>query len=272
MAVSISGSGPVSGMYLPPVGQCRLSYNSGSGAIDLKRFSGSYITIAGVPQQIPAAGLSLAATGLTPNTFYYLYVFMNGAAMAMEASATARGEDPNTGVPIKGTDQTRTLVGAAYCVAGPAWPSSARQALIINWWNRQNTLARSVLLADATTAPSEAVFYEFTNLRTEYLSWAGTEVDCDLRFNITFGTAGGANTLCGIAIDSATLANATVQNLEPVTVGVVHAYHTTHKVVHASDGYHYATLTQRSAGVAATYQAPNDGSGREARMLVTVEG
>ncbi|MDE1011276.1 MAG: hypothetical protein OSB38_37000, partial [Paraburkholderia fungorum] len=50
----------------PPVFQCYLS-QSGTGLV-LSRKSGSYLTIQGIARQIPAAGVTLAATNIAANT------------------------------------------------------------------------------------------------------------------------------------------------------------------------------------------------------------
>jgi hypothetical protein len=63
-------------------GQCRLA-KSGANLL-LARHNGHRIVINGAAQTIPAAGLSLAAAGLTPDTTYFIYAFMNAGVMTLE--------------------------------------------------------------------------------------------------------------------------------------------------------------------------------------------
>src|SRR5690349_16921436 len=62
-------------------GQCRL-VKSGANLV-LQRFQGLWLTINGVVQAIPAAGVSLAPTGLTASTNYNIYAYMNSGTMTL---------------------------------------------------------------------------------------------------------------------------------------------------------------------------------------------
>lgn len=110
-----------------PVFQCYLS-QSGSGLV-LSRRSGSYLTIQGIARQVPAAGVTLAATGVAANTLYYIYAYMSGKNMALEASTTARAVDATTGVDVKSGDSTRTLVGMVYTTVANSFAAVATTGL-----------------------------------------------------------------------------------------------------------------------------------------------
>ncbi|WP_153135180.1 hypothetical protein [Paraburkholderia agricolaris] len=110
-----------------PVFQCYLS-QSGTGLV-LSRKSGSYVTIQGIARQIPAAGVTLAATSVAANTLYYIYAYMSGKNMALEASTTARAVDATTGVDVKSGDSTRTLVGMVYTTAANSFAAVATAGL-----------------------------------------------------------------------------------------------------------------------------------------------
>ncbi|HYE89532.1 MAG TPA: hypothetical protein VEA38_00875 [Terriglobales bacterium] len=91
-------------------GQCYLSWVSAS-SIKLLPLNGNRLIINGTTQTIPAAGVSLSNSGLTTSTTYYLYAYMNGSTMTLEASTTAHATSSTDGVEIKSGDQTRTFVG-----------------------------------------------------------------------------------------------------------------------------------------------------------------
>lgn len=67
-----------------------------------------------VPRQIPAAGLLLSATTLplVAATRYYIYLYDNTGAPALEASTTAFTVDTSTGYPVKTGDTTKFYVGS----------------------------------------------------------------------------------------------------------------------------------------------------------------
>lgn len=141
-------------------GQCRL-IKSGSNLL-LLPYNGNGLSINGTMCSIPAAGVSLAPTGLTPGTVYNIYaVATAGAVSSLEAATTARATSSSTGMEIKTGDATRTLVGKVRIIAGPAFADTDEQRFIINWFNRRplriyttNALAQnSTTSAVASLAP-----------------------------------------------------------------------------------------------------------------------
>lgn len=119
-------------------GRCYLS-KSGSNLLLLPE-NGGGLVINGVLYPIPAAGLQLAPSGLTANTLYYIYAFMSGPTMTLEAATTGHSTSATTGVEIKTGDPTRTLVGMAYCDTGVVWVDSntggLAERLVLSWFNR----------------------------------------------------------------------------------------------------------------------------------------
>jgi len=118
--------------------QCRL-VKSGSNIV-LIPYNGNLLSINGAPQAIPNSGVSLAPTGLTANTTYYIYAYMSSGTMTLEASTTGYGvsvTNGNDGCPIKTGDDTRTLVGLTRIITGPAWVDTAAQRFVRSYWNRQ---------------------------------------------------------------------------------------------------------------------------------------
>ena len=152
-------------------GQCKLT-KSGANLL-LSPFNGNRITINGAICVIPAAGVTLAPTALAVGANFYIYAFMSGATLTLEASATGHSTDAATGVEIKTGDATRALVGFARTIAGPAWQDTASQRFVLSWFNRDSIDCSSALTA-ATGNVGGAYTEISTLLRCEILHWANT--------------------------------------------------------------------------------------------------
>jgi len=149
-------------------GQCRLT-KSGANLV-LIPFNGNRITINGSVCVIPAAGVSLAPTSLTPSVNYYIYAYMSGATLTLEASTTTHATDATTGVEIKSGDASRALVGLARTVTGPAWSDAINARLVISWFNRRPRQCQAGLGASAGTSSASHVELS-SSLRCEFVTW-----------------------------------------------------------------------------------------------------
>ena len=176
------GSGLTTGVgYL---GQCQL-VKSGSNLV-LQRFNGVGLTINGVAYAIPSAGVSLAPTSLSVGTTYNIYAYMNAGTMTLEASTTARATDSTTGIQIKSGDATRTLVGKARIITGPAWADTDEQRFVISWFNqiprRIYNVSGSLQSTTSTTpVPISALM--------EFLSWGDSHVSASFNSSVSNNTA-----------------------------------------------------------------------------------
>jgi len=161
-------------------GECRLT-KSGSNLL-LSRFNGSWIVINGTSRQIPSSGPTLSTSGLSASTLYYIYVFMNGSTMTLEASTTANVADTaagNEGVEIKTGDATRSLVGLARTTSGTAWADSATQMFVLSYFNRGSKVGRKNFTANRTTTSTSYVELN-SEIRVEFLTWDNEKVDLAL--------------------------------------------------------------------------------------------
>lgn len=217
-----------------PFGQCRL-VKSGANLV-LQRFGGLWLTINDTVYAVPSAGVSLAATGLTPGTTYFIYAYMSGATMTLEASTTAHATNSATGIEIKSGDATRTLVGMARVITGPAWSDAINQRFVLSWFNRRPLLCQAGL---ATTTGNTGTSANELNtaLRNEILIWG----DDTPRF--TFDGYASNNTLAAsvasyIALDGSVVegysafTNAVANQIGPVSATSIFS---------TTEGYHYVT-------------------------------
>ncbi|ANM09628.1 MULTISPECIES: hypothetical protein [unclassified Rhizobium] len=217
-------------------GQCRLSLSGGN--LLLSRFNGYFLTINGKHYSIPSAGVTLAPSGLTPATLYYIYAYMNSGTMTLEASATASAVDSTTGIRIKNGDATRTLVGMARPVTGPAWSDTLAQRFVRSWYNEPTLVMFNNFTANRTTTNTSLTELN-TEIRNEFLLWTGEYVEATGAGSSINGTSNGG-TKSSIAFDGAPpepsgfvaiMANsdATAFSTQAVKSGL-------------SEGYHYLTL------------------------------
>lgn len=220
-------------------GQCRLVYVDATH-LRLDRYNGKYLLINGVHQEIPSAGVSLVSTGLSSTTLYYIYAYMNGSTMTLEAVTTAPAASSTTGVKIKTGAATRTLVGMAFCKVAETFVDAATQRFVASWFNRQRKSQYAQATGDrsVTTVGSLSEFH--AEMRCEFVAWADGEVTA----HVTGSMINAANSYFGIAaptIDSTSAVNcfaALTQNKMATAVPLgISAPSFSH-----ADGYHYATM------------------------------
>lgn len=187
---------------VPAVGQCILSKVSTNLVLSPK--NGNLLTVGGVQCTVPDAGVSLAATGLTPGTLYYIYATQSGGVVnALEASTTGYVVSTtagNKGVSIKNGDDARTLVGMARPITGPAWQDTATQRFVRSRFNDPGIVGKtsnvSVLsLGNATNVEIS------TSLRVEFLSWSG-EIVSQKVTGYGYNTTAGQSMVCSPGFNS----------------------------------------------------------------------
>ncbi|MBV6650531.1 hypothetical protein [Hoeflea sp. EC-HK425] len=218
-------------------GQCRLSLSGGN--LVLSRFNGRLLTIDGAHEDIPSAGVSLAAAGLTPSTLYYIYAYMNVGTMTLEASTTAHAADPETGVKIKSGDATRTLVGMARPITGPAFEDSFAKRFVRSWFNRRALSLRGVFGGVRSTASLSWIEIN-PEIRVEFLIWADEAVDLGLHAS-TLVSASGVRMGTALTLDGVGISSAWV--METVFDGTgAYPVPLRRSESGLSEGYHFATL------------------------------
>lgn len=190
---------------------CRLVYVD-SATITLTREGGTTIPINGVDEIIPFEGVSLAPTGLTPDTIYYIYAYMSAGSMLLEASATGHTPSTVTGVEIKIADGTRTLVGMVRPATGPVFVDSDSVKLVASWYNRRITYAEIYITSDFSIA-SLPDFESITD-PVEFIAW-GEPALAIAHFNLSNSSATGLayTAIAGILPFSRFDTNAATANL-----------------------------------------------------------
>jgi hypothetical protein len=178
-------------------GQCRL-VKSGANLL-LSPFNGNKLNINGAVYSIPSAGVSLAPAALAANNPYFIYAYMNAGTMTLEASATGHSTDAATGVEIKTGDATRTLVGQARTITGPAWQDTNTQRFVGSWFNRPTRRLRNVFTASRSTASITAVELN-AEIRCEFVCWPD-EIISSVFGGSFYNTGGAIATMAAIGYD-----------------------------------------------------------------------
>lgn len=217
-------------------GQCVMA-KSGANIVLLPR-NGNKIIINGVVCTVPAAGVSLAPTGLTPDALYYVYAYMSGGSMALEASATGHSTDATTGVEIKTGAATHTLVGMVRPITGPAFADTAAQRFVRSWFNRVGLKARQSLQALRSTTSLSPVETNTAD-RCAWLSWADERL-CILGQANGYNSGAGYQTSMGIYVDGASVGLDT--GFGAPVANYVESISTLPTVASLAEGYHYASM------------------------------
>jgi hypothetical protein len=208
----IPGPGGTGGGGYSNPGQCYLK-KVGSNLI-LIPYNGNSILINSVKQRIPAEGVALPPTGLNPSTLYYIYAFMKDAVMSLQASTINHITSTFDGVEIMNTDQSKTLVGMAYTVAGPAWSDTDGQLYVLSWFNRRRKRTRTIVPTLVRTGGSQWVSVGGHNY---FLVWSNNLVFFSI--SGSHGSTGGNSSSTSINFDGVLAGQGLLNESEGSTVG-----------------------------------------------------
>jgi len=164
-------------------GQCVLVKNGAN--ITLNPFYGNKLFVNGESVVVPSGGVSLAPTGLSAATLYYIYAYMSGGTtLTLEASTSVPVDDSTYGIKIKTADATRTLVGAVYCFTSATFDDSATKRGVRSYYNSPAVSLQAVLASNTTT--TSTTFAELSStMRCGFILW---DNEC-----MTFQAGGMAN-------------------------------------------------------------------------------
>lgn len=237
-------------------GECRLILDG--TRLSLVRYNGCHLVIDGKQQIIPQAGASLAPTGLTASTSYYIYAAIVSGQLVLEASTTGHAPDARNGVESKSGDPSRTLVGLARTIAGPAWVCTASQLFVISYHNRLARHVQNVFSSDKTTASLSPVEISPSE-RAEFICWGDEPVTA--RQTVIASISAITGIVCGTTIDSTGF----IDGLYGIVI--VPAINYTVNLscgqsIQLTDGYHFATLTGYVGGGTGKYYGGPTPGGR----------
>jgi hypothetical protein len=216
-------------------------------------YRGNLITVNGAQCTVPDAGVTLAATGLTPNHLYYIFaVATAGVVTSLEAgdsgsiahaTSTTAG---NKGVEIKSGDDTRTLVGMARVISGPAWQDSAAQRFVVSWFNRRGISCNGGSVTISGSIGS-GLGERTSSSRCEFLAWSDEAVFAQCQVSMRSTSNGTLSSR--VDIDGATFGDTVIPD------GVANLFSLANAIFVTSlgEGYHYSTwdaAVQNGSGTA----------------------
>lgn len=168
-------------------GQCRLILDA--GVLKLVRVNGRYLWCNGELCTVPATPVSLAATGLSVGTIYFIYaVQTSGVITSLEASTTARATHTD-GTQIKSGDSSRALVGMARVGTGPAWYDQAGIRYLRSWHNDLGIRVFTVFGGTVGTSSSSLVEL-YSAARAHFIYWANEVMLFSLGGTVTIPAGG----------------------------------------------------------------------------------
>lgn len=222
-------------LLLPAHGQCRLVYVS-STQLKLQPFNGRALNIGGLPELIPSVGVTVSNSGLSANTVYYVYAYMNAGTMTLELSATGHSTHTN-GVEVKTGDTTRTLVGMCRTNGGSQFLEDSTNLFVISYFNRRRKTGRAMFTANRTQNYSVSYSEIHTEIRVNFLTWGDDSVLQSADGSWAVSTSGAlATAYVSIDGDSAGQRQACVTGLTAQSA----LCSRDERVV--AEGYHYGTL------------------------------
>lgn len=235
----------------PPItGQCRLVFVS-STSLQLVPRGGNLLRINGANQVIPSAGVSLSNAGLFSTTLYYIYAFMNGGTMTLEASQTGHVTNPADGTEVKSTDSTRALVGMTFTGSGGPGVFQV-EPLTATWFNRRNSAKVTFFTAGRTTSSGVAIELN-SEIRNDFVCWADESVDIDSNGDSTNTSSNLASTT-QLAVDGTSPEETeSSAQAETATGSPVYPY-SLHVSRLMTEGHHFATLLGFVQGGTATWR------------------
>jgi hypothetical protein len=243
-------------------GCCRLVLNGSN--LELRRLNGRLLWIGTKAEVIPATPPSLAPTGLTVSTLYYVYAYMNSGVMALEASITGPTTDTSYGHRVKTGDTSRSLVGMVYPVTGPAFADTPAQRLVVSWFNRVPTYGAARFSAIRTTTSTTYVELN-AEIRVQFLAWADTAVS----FAVNGGAynSGANQTLTSIGVDGAT-----PQDVAGLGSGANSQSVSINHPVILAEGFHYATVLGRVSAGTGNWYTNTDNPGERFTLKAIIQG
>jgi hypothetical protein len=187
-------------LMTPAHGQCRLVYVSAT-QIKLQPHNGRNLCINGLPEQIPTAGVTIANTGLSANTVYYVYAYMNGPTMTLELSTTGRSTWATYGIETKSNDTSRTLVGLVVTNGSSQFQDSSTVIGVLSFFNRRRKMALNYFTAARSHSNTTATELA-SEIRVNFINWAEEQASARANGGIWATTAGPVYAYIGVDTNS----------------------------------------------------------------------
>lgn len=250
-------------------GQVQLARTNAT-TLTLSPYNGNLIKINGKLYAGASAGVTLANTGLTASTLYYIYLYDNSGTLTLEASTTAYATDTataNIGVKIKNGDATRTLVGMIRTEGSTPgqFVDSATQRFVRSWFNDPGISGLNFFTASRSTTSTSWAEVN-SEIRVEFVSWAGEIVQATVAGSQDNNTSN-EYTHTAVGFDGTTPedGNSTSNGAGGTQFPInARAYKTG-----LAEGYHYATVLGRVSSNTGGWYVVAAEAGRRTTLALT---
>lgn len=201
--LSVTTGGVGLGSSQLQMAQCRLTLSGAN--LKLSPYQGNMLYINNANYVIPAAGVTLGNTSTALSTFYYIYAFISGSTMTLEASATVPTANAATACQQKTGDATRTLVGCAFTSSGNTWVDTDGSIFVLSYFNRKRKKSVKALLTDTSISSGTPVQVS-ANMQSFFINWGDEVVRMYATYVVGISIAAGGNGTVNpcISIDSLT--------------------------------------------------------------------
>lgn len=175
------------------VAQCQLTLTGGN--LVLNRYRGTQVYSPGFGiVTIPGGGITLAPTGLTAATMYYMYLDPNGGTPRLVVSTTGHTTDA-TGVEVETGNNSLVLVGMGWALTATSWEGTVR-----SWANDPGVSSLVSFTSSASTASTGGFIEVASAFRNPFMIWAG-ELPTFSECGSVFNTTANAGIVSSIGID-----------------------------------------------------------------------
>ncbi len=134
-------------------GQCRFVVTS-STVCTLMPYGGNFLVIGGVPQQIPAGGVTLSNAGFTASTLHYIYAYLSSGVMGLYGTTTSHTTSViagTVGIETQIGNTASTLVGMVFPDGSSHFNDTPQMRNVASWFNRQMKTASGLVINGAST-------------------------------------------------------------------------------------------------------------------------
>jgi hypothetical protein len=190
-------------------------------------------------------------------TLRYIYSFISGGAITLEASTTTHATDAATGVEIKSGDASRTLEGMAFDTS-TAWVDTPAQRFVRSWFNWRGVDTYNAYTSVPTTGSTSFVEID-TIIRNEALLWAHDVWSLVGSGNVAVNAV--TLCLCGVGFDGAVPADGVSGGISAVAGYQVSAS-CIGRLTNGNEGYHYATIMGKVGAGTGSYGNATDAPSR----------
>jgi hypothetical protein len=249
---------------------CRLVYTNAT-TLTLNRKNGNRLCIEGVNEQIPAAGVTLSNGGLSADTTYYIYAYMNSGTMTLEASTTGHAEDSATGMEIKSGAATRTLVGMARTNPSSQFAQTNSLLGVLTYFNRRLKSIKAAFTADRTTTSTSYTEIN-SEIRLPFLTWGDNEVAYAVR-GVVSNNTDAAKTFTVIGIDTEGTVNVRGGTGFKQTFAANNEFNAAFSgFSDEAEGFHYATIQGKVVSGTGTWSGGSVTAENDVTLSIAVLG